>query len=230
MKRFGLLSAFGALVFAASVSTASAQNYVASAETFVGTAIECGGPAGRKIVTSTWLNGMGLPDNGTAHPAAAAKDIHSGLLMSKHGPTSNCSAAYADILGWTPGAPLNTLGFDVRKGGACGAGAPRINVYSGANTYFFGCVYGNATAAPQDPANWDRITFNALGAPVGGYPGAEAFIFGVTPVDAIQIIFDEGTDTVTLPDNPAGIGLTVLDNIRINNTFITKKKGNPILP
>ena len=48
-------------------------------------------------------------------------------------------------------------------------------------------------------------------------------------MDAIQIIFDEGTDTAT-PGNPEGIGLTVLDNIRINNTFITKKKGNPILP
>ena len=55
-----------------------------------GTALrDCGTgyPAGRKIVTSQWLNGMGLPDNGTAHPAVASKDIHSGLLLSKHGPT-----------------------------------------------------------------------------------------------------------------------------------------------
>ena len=227
MKRFATTVVAAGFILAGSASTASAQNYVVEARTFVGTAAECApAPAGRKIVTSQWLTGAGLPDNGTAHPAAAAKDSHSGLLLSKHGPTSNCSAAYANILGWTPGAPLTALGFDVRKGGACGAGAPRINVYSGSTTYFFGCAHGTVTAggAPQDPANWDRITFSAA-----AYPGAETFIWGVTPVDAIQIIFDEGTDTAT-PGNPEGIGLTVLDNIRINNTFITKKKGNPILP
>src|SRR5256885_14280696 len=31
---------------------------------FVGTAAQCGGPAGARIVTSAWLGGMGLPDNG----------------------------------------------------------------------------------------------------------------------------------------------------------------------
>ena len=229
MKRFSTTVAVSVCMLAGFATAASAQNYVVEAKTFVGTVAECGGPAGRKIVTSQWLNGMGLPDNGTAHPAAATKDIHSALLLSKHGPTSNCSAAYADILGWTPGAPVSAIGFDVRKGGACGAGAPRINLYSGATTYFFGCTYGVIGTAPQDPANWDRILFNAAGEPVGGYPGAAGFIWGVTPVDAIQIIFDEGTDTVT-PGNPEGIGLAVLDNIRINNTTVTKKKGNPIQP
>jgi hypothetical protein len=164
------------------------------------------------------------------HPSASAKDIHSGVLMSKNGPTSNCSAPYADLVGWTPGAPVTAIGFDVRKGGACGAGAPRINLYSGSNTYFFGCTYGVIGGAPQDPANWDRVLFDAAHAPVTGYPGAETFVWGVTPVDAIQIVFDEGTDTVTGVDNPAGIGLTVIDNIRINSTVVTKKKGNPIVP
>ena len=227
MKRFTTTVAAAGFMLAGVATTASAQNYVVDAWTFVGTAIQCGGPAGRKIVTSQWLNGMGLPDNGTAHPAAVAKDIHSGFLLSKHGPTSNCSSAGASILGWTPGAPLTALGFDIRKGSACGNGAPRFNVVSGSTTYFFGCALGTKTAAGQDPANWDRITFDTAGGP---YAGAETFVFGVTPVDAIEIVFDEGTDTVTLPDNPAGIGLAVLDNIRINNTFIQKKKGNPILP
>jgi hypothetical protein len=209
-----------------SVSTASAQNYVASPWTFVGTVATCG-VNGAKIVTSAWLGGLGLPDNGVAHVSSNKKEAHEGLLLSKHGPMANCSSAGADIIGWTPGAPLTALGFDIRKGSACGAGAPRINVKSGGTTYFFGCVHGTKTAAPQDAANWDRITFDAAGGP---YAGAETFIFGVTPVDEIYIVLDEGTDIVTGADNPAGIGLAVLDNIRINNTYITKKKGNPIQP
>ena len=230
MKRFTTTVAAAGFVLAGFATTASAQNYVVEAKTFVGTALQCApSPAGRKIVTSSWENGLGLADAGPTHPGVA-KDIHQGLLMSKNGQTSNCSAAYADIVGWTAGAPVTELGFDVRKGGACGAGAPRINLYSGANTYFFGCTYGVVSGAPQDPANWDRVRFNQLGEPVGGYPGAAGFIWGVTPVDSIQIIFDEGTDTATGVDNPAGIGLTVIDNIRINSTTVTKKKGNPIVP
>jgi hypothetical protein len=229
LKQFGCSAVMAGLVFAGSVSTASAQNYVASPWTFVGTAAQCG-VAGSKIVTSSWMGGLGLPDNGVAHPSSNKKEVHEGLLLSKHGPTGNCSSAGADILGWTPGAPLNALGFDVRKGSACGAGAPRFSVRSGTTYYFFGCTYGNIGGAPQDPANWDRVEFTAAGAPVTGYPGAETFVFGVTPVDEIFILIDEGTDTPTFPDNPAGIGLAVVDNIRINNTFITKKKGNPIQP
>ena len=136
-------------------------------------------------------------------------------------------AAFASITGWTSGNPLNALGFDYRLGGHCGAGAPRFNVVDTAsNTYFFGCASGTSSAAPQDPANWTRITFNAAGGP---YPGADLFVFGTTPVASIDIVFDEGTDTPTA-DAPAGVGLATLDNIRINNTLITKKAGNPILP
>ena len=228
MKRFGFLSAFGALVFAASVSTASAQNYVAQPWTFVGAAGDCGTgyPAGRKIVTSTWLNGMGLPDSGAAHPSTVKSEAHSAILLSKNGPTPNCSSAGFEVIGWTPGV-VHTLGFDIRNGGHCGGGAPRFHLVSGSNSYVLGCAHGQSAASPQDPANWDRVTFNAAGGP---YPGDGGFIFGVTIVDEIHVIYDEGTDTATLPNNPAGIGLTVLDNIRINNTLITKKKGNVILP
>ena len=202
----------------------SAQTYSAKAFAFVGTAAQCSpSPAGNKIITAAWTNGMGLPDNGTANPGGSTP--HQGLVLSKNGPTPNCSAAGADIVGWTGGNTLSAIGFDYRLGGHCAAGAVRINVYSGANTYFFGCQYGAASGAPQDPTNWTRVIFNVDDA----YPGAEGFQFGVTPVDAIQIIMDEGTDTAG-PDEPAGIGLAVLDNVRINNTLITKKAGNPVLP
>ena len=232
MKRFTTTVAAAGFMLAGFATTASAQilKYQAVPALFIGTAAECNPfPAGSKIVTAAWLVGMGLPDNGTAHPGG--KNPHHGLLLSKHGPTGDCSAATADIVGWDSAAPVNTLGFDIRKGSACGGGAVRINVYTTAGTYFFGCAHGNKTAAPQDPANWDRITFSQAGEPVGGYPGATGFTWGVGGgyVTGIEIVHDEGTDTVT-PDNPAGIGLVVIDNIRINNTVITQKKGNPITP
>jgi hypothetical protein len=216
-----------ALLGTVSVSASAQTTYSASAWTFVGTTGNCG-IAGNKIVTSAWLNGMGLPDNGTANPGGT---VEQGLLLNKDGPTTNCSSAGATIKGWTPGSVLNALGFDYRNGGHCNNGAPRINVVDTStppNRYFFGCYAGTKSTAPQDPANWTRVTFDAADGP---YAGAEGFVFGVTPVLSIDIVFDEGTDQAS-PDGsePAGIGLAVLDNIRINNTFITKKAGNPILP
>src|SRR5947209_6318975 len=54
---------------------------------FVGTAAQCGGPAGSNIVTSGWLGGMGLPDDGTSANSpspTAARDPHKGLLLNKN--------------------------------------------------------------------------------------------------------------------------------------------------
>lgn len=213
----------GVLALAASgIEEASAQTrYQAVAWTFVGTAAECGGPAGAKIVTSSWLVGMGLPDSGAAHPAG--RNPHQGLLLSKNGPTSNCSAAGAGIGGWTAGDTLSELGFDFRKGGHCGAGAPRFNVTDTSdNLYFFGCAGGTHSPAPQDPAQWERVRFTgADGSPSG-------FVFGTTPVKSIDIVFDEGTDTAN--NDTEGVGLAVLDNIRINRTTITMRRGNRIVP
>jgi hypothetical protein len=212
-------------MFAGFASTAAAQTpkYQADPWTFVGTAAECGGVAGSRIVTSSWLAGMGLPDNGTANPDG--RDPHHGLVLSKNGPTGNCSSAGATIEGWTEGDTLHTLGFDYRKGGHCGAGAPRFNVVDTSdNTYFFGCLAGAHSPAPQDPSEWERVTFTSS---VQGAP--PTFIFGVTPVKAIHIVYDEGTDTSSTED-PNGIGLAVLDNIRINNTIIRKKSGAVVTP
>jgi hypothetical protein len=228
MRVLAIGAAVAALVGVLSVNASATGTYSAVAWTFVGTANQCSpSPAGNKIVTSGWQNGLGLPDDGTANPAGGTP--HQGLLLNKNGPTPNCSSAGASIVGWTSGNVLNAIGFDYRVGGHCGSGAPRLNVVDTSNNvYFFGCASGTASPAPQDPTNWTRITFNAAGAP---YPGAELFVFGATPVATIDIVFDEGTDTPS-PDGsePAGVGLATLDNIRINNTLITKKAGNPILP
>jgi len=141
---------------------------------FVGTAEECGGPAGSRIITSAWLGGMGLPDNGGQNTTAAdvatnpnKGDPHLGLLLSKNGATADCSAAGAEIKG-VKGIEVTAdfhLGFDYRNGGHCGAGAPRFNVVSktgSTETFHFvgGCSNGTPTSAGQDPDEWTQVRFD----------------------------------------------------------------------
>src|ERR1700687_2946163 len=81
---------------------------------------------------------MGLPDDGqdnttvinllTGSPSRS--DPHYGLLLNKNGPSADCSAAGARIRG-VEGMPVEAvfpLGFDIRNGTHCGAGAPRFNL------------------------------------------------------------------------------------------------------
>ncbi|MHB8574568.1 MAG: hypothetical protein ACYDCQ_04480 [Dehalococcoidia bacterium] len=185
--------------------------------TFVGTANQCGGPAGSHIVTSAWLSGFGLPDNGDP---STANDPHSGLLLSKNGPTSDCSAAGATITGIEKDPTVSELGFDYRNGGHCGAGAPRFNITTAdGKRYFAGCADGTQTPTPQDPAQWTRVRF----ADAQIFPattGDPAFVLGTTKVKSIEIIYDEGTDTPSAQD-PMGIGLASIDNIDIGGKLIT---------
>src|SRR3989442_15262035 len=109
---------------------------------------------------------MGLPDNGgdTAFNGVpdTAKDPHRGLLLSKNGPSPDCSSAGARITG-VRGISVDatfTLGFDYRNGGHCGAGAPRFNVVArpptGPNTSHFvgGGAQRGPNGPPHDPAPW----------------------------------------------------------------------------
>jgi hypothetical protein len=191
--------------------------------TFVGTAAECApSPAGSKIVTAAWLRGMGLPDNGGPN-ATTPNDPHTGLLLSKNGPTADCSSSGARITG-VKGMTVDaafTLGFEYRSGGHCGAGAPRFNVVaklgSAAETFHFvgGCSNETTpTGAGQDPAQWTRVMFQTSN-PAESFP--------VIPVGSkivsISILYDEGTDTAT--NDTQGVGLAVIDNIFINGQIIT---------
>jgi len=212
---------------------------------FVGDAGDCGenAPAGSNIVTSAWLAGMGLPDNGGANTSAAdlatnpnKRDRHRGLLLSKNGPTADCSAAGARIKG-VKGimvTPTFELGYDYRDGSHCGAGAPRFNVSytlpGGGDGFSFvgGCSNdATPTAAPQDPLQWSRVRFGTSN-PGESFP----IIPAGSRIESITLIFDEGTDVSTAPrpasgdlGNPAGIGLAVLDNIFINGRFIRRDHG-----
>jgi hypothetical protein len=193
---------------------------------------QCGNPypRGANIVTSAWLDGMGLPDDGTANsqnpfPAGAGpspRDPHTGLLLNKNGPTGECASAGAEIKGWRKRTPLTELGFDYRFGGHCGNGAPRFNVRTTAGQrYFVGCAFGTHTPAPQDP-EWRRVRFAQTDF-FNAATGLQDFTFG-TQVDSITIVYDEGTDTPSVSD-PNGVGLAVLDNIDINGKLITSGRG-----
>src|SRR5207248_10793437 len=110
---------------------------------------------------AAWLGGSGSPDsagdaarNGVP---ATADDPHRGLLLSKTGPSTDCSSAGARITG-VKGMTVDaafTLGFDYRNGGHCGAGAPRFNVVAkpatGPNTSHFVAGRADSATTPAPP-------------------------------------------------------------------------------
>ncbi len=191
-------------------------------------------------MTSAWLRGMGLPDSSdlernttlpdTLTGAASRRDPHTGLLLNKNGPTADCSSAGATIhgakgllVGPVPDAAF-VLGFDYRNGTHCGGGSPRFNVLArhGSNdpTFHFigGCASGVATPAPQDPTEWTRVRLlNTAATAFPPIPPGSA-------IESIELIVDEGTDTISLQD-PQGVGLSVVDNIFVNGLFIRSGQG-----
>jgi hypothetical protein len=207
---------------------------------FIGRAGECGEgyPAGSRIVTSAWLGGMGLPDNGGQNSGTNPtdnpnkRDPHLGLLLSKNGPTPDCSSSGARITG-VRGMEVDAtfaLGFDYRNGGHCGAGAPRFNVVvrnaaTNTETFHFvgGCANSAQVPAEQDPLQWTQV--RAL----TSNPGQS---FPVIPpgsrIQSISIVYDEGTDTPSASatsQEPSGVGLAVIDNIYINGRLIRSGRG-----
>jgi hypothetical protein len=195
---------------------------------FVGNVNDCadGYPAGARFVQAAWLRGIGLPDNGgpNANPADPRdnpnkEDPHFGLLLAKNGPTPDCSAATARLVGFDAGDTLRELGWDYLKGSHCGAGAPRFNVRTVSSfLYFVGCFHGDKTPAPQYPAEWTRVRFNDSDF-FPQFASQPPFRMGITPVQRISIVVDEGPDT-PLPESPSGPGLIVLDNITVNGEVV----------
>jgi hypothetical protein len=197
---------------------------------FVGTAPGCAPfPPGSNIVTSAWLPGTGLPDDGSSNTTPSNppnRDPHRGLLLSKDGDTADCSSALARILG--VGGLLVTanfhLGFDYRGGGHCGAGAPRFNVAwrlngTDGSSFVGGCANTAPSTAPQDPMQWTRATFLTSN-PAQSFPPVPPG----SRIRSITLIFDEGTESSSLQD-PEGVGLAVVDNIDINGQLITRGTG-----
>ena len=235
IRALSLLAVVASIALIAIPMTAAAdggsRRLSATPWVFVGSAAQCDpSPAGSRIVTSAWLGGMGLPDDGSSVNglAGSANDPHLGLLLNKNGPTPDCSSSGATING-VKGMTVDAnfaLGFDYRNGGHCGAGAGRYNVAyraPGASTDGFSFVGGCANdttpvGSPQDPLQWTQVRFETSN-PAESFP--------VIPVGSriisINITYDEGTDTAN--NDTQGVGLAVLDNIYIDGKVITRGSG-----
>lgn len=173
---------------------------------FVGRAGDCGAgvPAGSNIVAAAWVSGIGLPD--------ARGNDSEGLILSKSGATADCSAAGAtlrDVRALT----LRELGYDIRNGGHCGAGAPRFNVVATDGFHFVGgCANGTRTPSVPRPG-WTRVRFD----PSNSAQAFPAIAPGATII-SIDIVFDEGVDT--------GVdfsGMAIIDNIDVNGTLVGRR-------
>jgi hypothetical protein len=163
-------------------------------------------PGATGIVSSKWVTHQGLGD--------AGKSDHA-LVLQKMGATATVASAGASITK-VKNVTLTELGFDYEVGGHCGAGAPRYNVtLTDGSTYFFGCVYGDVVGTMTDSQGdvWNRVRFidaDAVAADgVSVWPG-----FGLAQVEAISIVFDEGTDV--------GPGYARLDNLDVNGRLMGK--------
>ena len=206
--------------FAAADDPKVLHNFDVHPETFVGKAGDCGAgyPAASNIVSAEWIKGAGLPDNGGPNVNLSnpqdnpnKKDDHQGLLLSKNGPSPDCSAAGASLNG-VDNITLTEIGFDIRNGTHCSGGAPRFNVEATDGFHFVGgCANSTMTPAPQDPA-WTRIRIDPTN-------GSQTFppIAAGARIKRIEIIFDEGTDA------PPGAGLAVIDNIDVNGVIVGKQ-------
>jgi hypothetical protein len=164
---------------------------------------------------ASWQVGAGRP--------AAGDTNQYGLYLQKGTATSSYAAAGVDITPLPDGLTADNLSkvtfqipgvngqpFGVANG-YCGAGAPRINVYSTNGTCFLGCQAGNEI---QDSTGWWTIKFIA---PFTQYAGCEVGIGGT--LAGIEMVMDEGTDQ--------GPGNVVVDNIMIKRAGQATVIGAP---
>jgi len=191
-------------------------------------------PAHTSLVTSGWINGIGCPTNAivanpnagytgvgstspytdAACPTGDPSDNHNqGLLLSKTGPTNNFAAAQVQLNGIKKGTTLTELGFDIRGGSHCSAGAPRFEVVTDqGNDWNIGCSTGTKTTSSTE---WSRMRWSSTNGTLVGYDASNGYAYGAVTgtVKSISIIMDEGQDA-----DP--IGLAVLDNVDVNATLV----------
>lgn len=221
--------------------TANAQNMM-----IVGRDIDTnsfGASSASHLVEAIWEDGLGCPTNsktfifnpvtggGTSStytdPACVTKDRLSdvnqdGFLLSKTGPTANLASAAGEVINES-GKFINELGYDIRKGSHCGAGAPRFNVLlQDGSFYFIGCASPPPTSVTPGEG-WERRRWGdkANGVPVPAFDknGVLTTIPTNKRVASINIIFDEGQDV-----GPDFTGHAFLDNVDISGTMIGKEK------
>jgi hypothetical protein len=184
-------------------------------------------PAKTQLVNGGWVAGAGCPtdaattstgdktpDGTYTDPACTTGDSkdkkNEGLLLVKTGPTGNVAAGGADLKD-VKGITLTELGYDLRKGSHCGAGAPRFDIDTTDGFFFVGC-----SSPPPDSTTpgdgFDRLRWG-VGGPLTGFNRDTNTFEPVTgTVNSIQIVFDEGTDQ--------GTGEAIIDNVDVNGTLV----------
>ena len=159
--------------------------------------------------SAQWAKGIGERDSNCK--------TNFGLSLSKNcALTVNASAGA--VLNGINGTPVQcgpTVGYDIKDGSPCGAGAPRFNVNwtaaDGTTGFSFlgGCA--NATKTPLGNG-WTRVTIDPCSA-------AQAFppIPAGSTYNAVVLIVDEP-------------GTYILDNIQVNGAYADKPGNAGALP
>src|SRR5438094_722884 len=166
-------------------------------------------PGKTHLVRARWLRGTGCPTNATTFDGSTSSPLidaacdaiagggdpkdspgrNEGLLLVKTGPTPNFAAPGADLKG-VKGITLTELGYDIRTGSHCGAGAPRFNVRTADGVlHFVGCNSPPAMVTAASPG-WKRLRWSSAELLL-----ASPSIPAGSVVQSIAIVFDEGQDT-----------------------------------
>jgi hypothetical protein len=137
----------------------------------------------------------GLGDSSSTWETAGGQNV---LDLQKNAPTPSNEAAGATINGFADD-PLFQLSFEYR--GYCGAGAPRLNVYYGEQTAFFGCAHGRHTDLGD---GWTLVDFTGTCDAGDGTNGIMCW-YGpsdtarpLTVIDGADVVQDEGPAQVEL--------------------------------
>lgn len=244
MRRRIVVAALAAGLVLAGAAYAAINSFTVRAREF--------DPGRTFLVQAEWLAGIGCPTNArTATPNASFTGVagfgsytdpacptgdtrdrrNAGLLLAKTGPTvTNFASAVADIRG-VRGEPISELGWDIRKpelhagprGSHCGAGAPRWNIETEGERFFFlGCGSPPPTTE-QAGQGFLRMRWGVGAAPLLAFevPGSALVDITGLRIRRLSIVFDEGYDTG--PDN---FGLAVLDNIDVNGVLVGSAQRN----
>jgi len=174
-------------------------------------------PTKTNHVAAAWVKGLGETD--------ASGPNNFAVLVSKSTETA-ANASSGVVITGAEGTVLNdptsVLGFDIRDGSHCGAGAPRFNVVTMDGVlHFLGCQAATTVEAgdgePAIEPGWTRkkLTPSDLNQAFPAIPTGA--ISSTNTVSSIAIVFDEGTDQ--------GVGFAILDNININGVFLGRPGG-----
>ena len=206
MKKTGFLFLFAAIFVVVTTATAFAQNPNFNASrTFEFDPDKTGGSV------AYWKNGIGQTDS--------TCKTNFGLNLEKNAALSDNVSSGA-VLNGLKGVTViagDTLGYDIKAGSPCGAGAPRFNVSyllpDGVTTGFSfvgGCA--NGTSAPAPTPGWARVT-------MGLQNPAQAFPV-IPPGSTLQSV-------VLIVDEP---GKYVLDNIQYKLYYADKPGNSGLAP